>query len=650
MSLSRSSFLGTIPEDESPDPSNNDSGQQQEQQGQHAALTTAANNNLSALLLLKHRNKTTATGGATAAISSCRSVDSSTAGVEDVVSDKMSMISDAGGELGVSGGGGGGDTEGDEYDDPNTPASVSVGRVGEPHQKSSWPQKIRTSKRRIAFCRKDYWTRRNIYLAVGAVALVVGVLSAIIAVVVVNSDKNDDAQPLHHNNDAGAAAPEPTMAQVVTAILNETNPDAAALWDNPDSPQSKARDWILSNDTLLDAVLSDGGGGGARLKQRYALALLYFGTGGPDLWHLHSNLTHRNTSSSSSSKSSELVFLNPSLTECEWTGVTCDNATTREDFSSFDAGDSNNQDNNTVFRLFFQGMNLTGPIPVELGTGIPTLRELDFSGNELTGSIPATIFASGWKSSLYWLDLSENQLTGSIPAAVWSLRELLFLFMNNNTLSGKIEMVQEDQPQQQQQTDASAQVHFLKQVWLYNNQLTGSLPTWFEELRDLEEWRTNENELTGSLPNPPGSLSTFDVSNNHLTGTIPDTWWSKMTSPPLKHVYLDHNTLTGRLPDATQPRQFAMEKLWLQHNRLTGEIPADFAQQWTNLVELQVQNNSLTGRLGPPVYVTNANASQLAAECRRLTWPDGKLIKADCLEQVTTDDPPVQCDCCTACE
>ena len=119
--------------------------------------------------------------------------------------------------------------------------------------------------------------------------------------------------------------------------------------------------------------------------------------------------------------------------------------------------------------------------------------------------------------------------------------------------------------------------------------------------------------------------------------------WSLDTSPPLKELYLDHNHLTGLLPNTTQLGQ-AMQKIWLNDNHFSGEIPLNFAVEWKKLVELKVQSNNLTGLLGPPVQ-----ANHLAKTCPKI-WPFLHKLVADCLERLVTDKPPVQCDCCTDCE
>ncbi|KAK1361638.1 hypothetical protein POM88_046112 [Heracleum sosnowskyi] len=60
---------------------------------------------------------------------------------------------------------------------------------------------------------------------------------------------------------------------------------------------------------------------------------------------------------------------------------------------------------------------------------------MDFSWNQFSGNIPATI---GGAPSLNYLSLSHNKLEGPIPQSLGSLKGLEFLDMSNNNLSGKI--------------------------------------------------------------------------------------------------------------------------------------------------------------------------------------------------------------------
>lgn len=59
---------------------------------------------------------------------------------------------------------------------------------------------------------------------------------------------------------------------------------------------------------------------------------------------------------------------------------------------------------------------------------------------------------------------------------------------------------------------------------LYDNQLTGELPTSFQYMTDLEMVNLNGNELWGPLPTELGALSKLDIldlSYNEFSGIIP---------------------------------------------------------------------------------------------------------------------------------
>jgi hypothetical protein len=439
------------------------------------------------------------------------------------------------------------------------------------------PRHVTPGRRRIYLpdC-SGLWTKKNIILCAAAAVLVVGVLSAILAVVVTNKNREENREELNAVDTILSAISAPEQ------LMNET------------TPQYKAREW-LRNDPLLDYVLEQGP---TRLKQRYALAEFYFATDGPN-WNISG-------------------FLVSNLTECNWTGVTCDPSAEK------------------VFRLFLPEALIHGEMQEEL-SAIETLQELDFSDNNLFGTIPQSLFES-WKR-LYWLDLSENQLTGEIPSVLWTMSELKFIYLHSNKLTGMV---------QRSPAKAISSLPFkvtksVEEVWLHDNNITGSIPTWFSNLTGLQEFIARNNHLTGSIPEfLPRSINYLDLSTNMLQGRIPESLWLSSESPPLKTLLLDHNKLSGGLPPTTDfPQDFT--NVSLHDNELSGSIPDRFGYSWRNIVELKLYNNQLIGRLGPDV-----NDDELEEECP-LVWPFGSKIMADCFERNYGDVPPVQCPCCTDC-
>ncbi|XP_074318332.1 receptor-like protein EIX2 [Silene latifolia] len=87
-----------------------------------------------------------------------------------------------------------------------------------------------------------------------------------------------------------------------------------------------------------------------------------------------------------------------------------------------------------VVILDFSSNELTGSIPPELAK-LTALIGLNLSYNHLTGSIPEKI---GDLVALESLDLSNNNLTGTIPSSISALTSLVRLNLSYNKLQGQI--------------------------------------------------------------------------------------------------------------------------------------------------------------------------------------------------------------------
>ncbi len=148
---------------------------------------------------------------------------------------------------------------------------------------------------------------------------------------------------------------------------------------------------------------------------------------------------------------------------------------------------------------------------------------------------------------------------------------------------------------------------------LNDNQLTGEIPTSLGSIANLVQLQITGNQLTGTIPAELGSLANLTIlalGGNQLTGTIP-TWLGNLTN--LEELYLWENELTGTIP--TELGSLAkLKELWLSENRLTGEIPAELG----NLELLSLSDNQLTGEI--PAELGNlANLDRLFASRNQLS-------------------------------
>jgi len=266
-----------------------------------------------------------------------------------------------------------------------------------------------------------------------------------------------------------------------------------------DTPQGKALKWLRSDTGSLVDVSPP-----HIMVERYAMAVFFFATDGPN-WEIRAG------------------FLTQ-LNVCEWWN-------SKDEYLLC-------QDADQVTHINFFNNSLGGTLPTELGLlqrllwfhlrkytsirkrnqkTISTFWSLidshhlvssDPAANNIGGTIPNEI---GELSALTSLVLAANKLTGAIPASIGRLTEIRTLEMEEN-------------------------------------QLGGNLPSEFGQLTHTQTLILGKNKLSGSIPSEIGRLvnaSDLFLQSNELTGSIPDTI-GDMTS--LHFVYLQDNpSLTGSL-------------------------------------------------------------------------------------------------------
>lgn len=235
---------------------------------------------------------------------------------------------------------------------------------------------------------------------------------------------------------------------------------------NTSSPQRAAFRWLQSSANA--AISSD-----EKLLQRYALASLFYATGGSQ-W--------KNTVSWLSGED-----------ECFW-------------YTSSNAGmicDSNGR----LSEINLVRNNLQGSLPMEIGLLDGSLEILDLSGNNMTGSIPTTIKGM---VLLKQIDLSLNKLFGIVPSELGSMSNLQRIVLSDNNLFSTIPT----------ELGLLTQLEYLD---LGSNQLTGTIPDSFGSLQSLAGLGLYKNFLSGTLPVTLSSLSNLQLlylDENDLSGPI----------------------------------------------------------------------------------------------------------------------------------
>jgi len=269
--------------------------------------------------------------------------------------------------------------------------------------------------------------------------------------------------------------------------------------------------------------------------------------------------------------------------ECQWGGVAC-GKTVIDEITTGKVQGTNLSIKTAMNRLAVTSIVLAdqylkGPIVTEL-TALPMLQVLDLSHNGLKGTlsedfrsletlrlqynaiegtIPSNFFDD--QSVMKVLNLGSNSMSGKIPNEVGLASQMTDLYLFGNNFSGRIPTLG-NMPLinfQGQDNEFTGMMPFdygfggswpdtLREWWVYDNQLSGSLSDNLGFLTSLEDLRVNNNKLTGSIPQSIHDLQRmfrFDVHLNSLTGTVPDAIGDL---PVLRDVRLQFNNFKGVVP------------------------------------------------------------------------------------------------------
>ncbi|RHN51137.1 putative non-specific serine/threonine protein kinase [Medicago truncatula] len=257
----------------------------------------------------------------------------------------------------------------------------------------------------------------------------------------------------------------------------------------------------------------------------------------------------------------------------------------------------------TKLRTLRMGSNsMNGVISEFHFSGMSMLKDLDLSGNSLAlrfnenwvppfqldtiglGScILGPTFPKWIKTQKYlqFLDISNAEISDNVPEWFWdnlSLQMCNTINISNNNLKGSI-------PNLKVKNHCSL-------LSLSSNDFEGPIPPFLRGsgLIDLSKNKFSDSRSFLCANVIDEMLAQFDVSNNQLSGRIPDCW-SNFKS--LVYVDLSHNNFSGMIP-TSMGSLVKLRALLLRNNSLTEQIPSSL-MNCTKLVMLDMRDNRLEG-------------------------------------------------------
>ncbi|KAL1319447.1 hypothetical protein AAHE18_15G279500 [Arachis hypogaea] len=299
--------------------------------------------------------------------------------------------------------------------------------------------------------------------------------------------------------------------------------------------------------------------------------------------------------------------------------------------------------------LYLQNNQFNGTLP-DISSIFPSLITLSLSQNKLNGKVPEDI---RFPSQLKTLMMNSNSLEGVITEShFYNLSNLKVLGLSGNSFVLKINpdwippfqlqviMLQhcmvgpylpkwlQTQKNLMQLDISNAGISDITSEWFwalstrlngmnisYNN-LTGIIPDFPLRLTEYPSINLASNQFEGSIPlflrnavsldlsnNKFSDVTSFvcandtaerlgqlDISNNYLSGQIPDCWENFKS---LVYIDVSNNNFSGQVP-TSMGSVVELRVLILRNNSLTGELPFSM-KHCKNLVMLDAGENKLSG-------------------------------------------------------
>ncbi|KAK4283011.1 hypothetical protein QN277_000016 [Acacia crassicarpa] len=204
------------------------------------------------------------------------------------------------------------------------------------------------------------------------------------------------------------------------------------------------------------------------------------------------------------------------------------------------------------------------------------LSRIDLASCKLGPDFPTWLRT---QKSCDYLDVSNAEISGTIPRWLWYLPLYYGLNLSHNQITGEMQ-------------DFKVQNTILFMDFS-SNLFEGSIPQNLSHKVDVSLDLSN-NKFTDArtllCPNENVFLSFLDISNNQLSGVLPDCW---NNFEALVFLDVSNNSLFGKIP-TSMGSLINIVSLHIGFNNFSGEIPLSM-NKCTELVVFDVAQNDLSG-------------------------------------------------------
>ncbi|OMO52228.1 hypothetical protein COLO4_37333 [Corchorus olitorius] len=208
---------------------------------------------------------------------------------------------------------------------------------------------------------------------------------------------------------------------------------------------------------------------------------------------------------------------------------------------------------------------------------------MDMSSAGIVDTIPDWFW--NLSSQFFYMNLSHNQIQGKVPGTLDTIPPLGYtssIDLNSNSFEGSLPCL----PSNVDTLDLS------------NNSFSGSISPFLccklEEPKNLGNLRLSENHLSGQIPDcwmSWQSLFSINLKNNNLSGSIPSSMGSLTL---LQSLHLRKNNLSGVLPQSLQNCS-SLLALDLSENKLEGSLPSWIGEKLSNIMIISLRSNHFEG-------------------------------------------------------